>query len=75
MADVVFPVLAFTEREGTYTSGERRVQRFYPAVPAPTDVKADYEIAAELGSKLGLTLEASAASLVFQQIAAEISAL
>jgi NADH-quinone oxidoreductase subunit G len=71
-ADVVFPVLAFTEREGTYTSGERRVQRFYPAVPAPQDLKADYEITAELGSKLGVELESQAASLVFQQMAAEI---
>jgi len=34
LADVVLPVQAFTEREGTYTSGERRVQRYYPAVPA-----------------------------------------
>ena len=33
IADVVFPAQAFTEREGTFTSGERRVQRFYPAVP------------------------------------------
>jgi len=71
-ADIVFPVLAFTEREGTYTSGERRVQRFYPAVPAPEGLKADYEIAAEMGAELGLALESSAASLVFQQLAAEI---
>ena len=31
LADVVLPVQAYTEREGTYTSGERRVQRFFPA--------------------------------------------
>ena len=72
-ADVVFPVLAYTEREGTYTSGERRVQRFYPAVPAPDGLRADYEIAAALGAKLGLTMEADAASLVFQQMVADIS--
>jgi NADH-quinone oxidoreductase subunit G len=71
-ADVVFPVLAFTEREGTYTSGERRVQRFYPAVPAPDGVKADYEITAELGAKLGMNLESGAASLVFQQMASAL---
>ncbi len=28
IADVVLPAQAFTEREGTFTSGERRVQRF-----------------------------------------------
>jgi NADH-quinone oxidoreductase subunit G len=71
MADVVLPVLAFTEREGTFTSGERRVQRFYPAVPAPENLKADYEMAAALGKKLGLSLEDRSASLVFQQIASE----
>ncbi|HSQ26630.1 MAG TPA: NADH-quinone oxidoreductase subunit NuoG [Anaerolineales bacterium] len=32
LADVVLPVQSFIEREGSYTSGERRVQRFYPAV-------------------------------------------
>ncbi len=72
MADVVLPAQAFTEREGTYTSGERRVQRFYPAVPPPESCRADYEIAASLGDKLGTSLEAGAASLVFARIAAEI---
>lgn len=72
LADVVLPVLAFTEREGTFTSGERRVQRFYPAVPAPENLNADYEIAAHLGKKLGLSLEDRSASLVFQQIASDI---
>jgi len=71
MADVVLPVLAFTEREGTYTSAERRVQRFYPAVPAPADLKADYEIAADLAGRLGAALEARAPSLVFQLAAAQ----
>jgi NADH-quinone oxidoreductase subunit G len=71
MADVVFPVLAYTEREGTYTSGERRVQRFYPAVPAPETLKADYEIAAEISARLGVALESRAPSLVFQQAASE----
>ena len=29
LADVVLPAQAYTERDGTYISGERRVQRFY----------------------------------------------
>ena len=32
-AHAVLPAQAYTEREGSFTSGERRVQRFYPAVP------------------------------------------
>lgn len=31
MADVVLPRQSFAERDGTFTSGERRVQRFYTA--------------------------------------------
>ena len=34
LADVVLPVQSWLEREGSYTSGERRVQRFYPALQA-----------------------------------------
>ncbi len=36
LADVVFPAQSFLEREGSFTSGERRVQRFYPATPPKT---------------------------------------
>jgi len=31
LADVVLPVHAWSEREGSFTNGERRAQRFYPA--------------------------------------------
>ncbi len=33
LADVVLPAQSWVEREGTYTSGERRVQRFYRVLP------------------------------------------
>lgn len=33
VADVVLPAQSWIEREGSFTSGERRVQRFYKAVP------------------------------------------
>ncbi len=36
LADVVLPAQSWIEREGSYTSGERRVQRFYPAVQSTT---------------------------------------
>jgi NADH-quinone oxidoreductase subunit G len=36
LADVVLPAQSWVEREGSYTSGERRVQRFYPALQATT---------------------------------------
>jgi NADH-quinone oxidoreductase subunit G len=48
LADLVLPALPFTERDGTYTSGERRVQRFYPAVPPRPGCRADYAITAAI---------------------------
>jgi NADH-quinone oxidoreductase subunit G len=74
LADVVLPVQSFIEREGTFTSGERRVQRFYPAIPAPGSrgPKADFGIIAEIARRLELDIEGRAASLVMARIAGEI---
>lgn len=55
-ADVVLPAAAWAEREGTYTNGERRVQRFYPAVPAKGHSKPDCEIAALIGAQVNVAL-------------------
>ncbi|MEJ2757717.1 MAG: molybdopterin-dependent oxidoreductase, partial [Anaerolineales bacterium] len=65
LADVVLPAQSFTEREGTTTNGERRVQRLYPAVPPTGKSKADFAIAAEIGEKMGIALEKTAAGMVF----------
>jgi NADH-quinone oxidoreductase subunit G len=69
MADVVLPVQAQGEREGTYTSGERRVQRFYPAVNPLPGTQADYIVSAQLGHLLGLSIEDRGCSLVLLKIA------
>ena len=73
-ADIVFPAQAFTEQEGSFTSGERRVQRFYPAVPPQPDTRPDFAIAAQVGQRLGLKLADSAVSLVFDQVAQVVPA-
>jgi NADH-quinone oxidoreductase subunit G len=74
LADVVLPAQSFVEREGTYTSGERRVQRFYPALPRRGEALPDWSIAAKLGKKLGIELEGSSAAGVFAAIAENIHA-
>jgi formate dehydrogenase major subunit len=53
-ADVVLPGACFAEKDGTFTSGERRVQRIRTAVPPPGDAKPDWEILMMLAQKLGL---------------------
>ncbi|MFO8035572.1 MAG: NADH-quinone oxidoreductase subunit NuoG [Anaerolineales bacterium] len=68
-ADVVFPAKAVTEKAGTFTSGERRVQRFEPVVPARGDVLEDFAIASKVGELLGLEMPNGSAAAVMEQIA------
>ncbi len=42
MADVVLPAQSFVEREGSFTNSERRVQRFFPALPAKGQARPDW---------------------------------
>ncbi len=74
IADVVFPAQAYTEREGTFTSGERRVQRFYAAVPAKGDSKPDFAITSQLAKEMGVILEGSSVSVVFDILASSLDA-
>jgi NADH-quinone oxidoreductase subunit G len=72
IADVVLPAQAFTEREGTLTSGERRVQRFYQAVPVTGEAKADFAITAQIAGHMGIVLEEASASAAFDRLAGSI---
>ena len=72
IADVVLPARPFSEREGTLTSGERRVQRFYAAVPPTGEARADYSITAQLASHMGIELEGVSVSEVFERLAASV---
>jgi NADH-quinone oxidoreductase subunit G len=74
MADVVLPAQAFTEREGTLTSGERRVQRFYAAVPVYGDARADFSITSQIAHHMGILLEGTSVSAVFDRLAASVKA-
>ncbi len=74
LADVVLPAQAYTEREGSFTSGERRVQRFYPALPPRGETKADFAITAAIAKELSLELEGRSASLVMDKLAASVKA-
>ncbi len=74
IADVVLPAQAFTEREGTLTSGERRVQRFYRAVPATGESKPDFAITSQIAHHMGLFLEGTIISSLFDLLADSVKA-
>ncbi|MDA0243321.1 MAG: NADH-quinone oxidoreductase subunit NuoG [Chloroflexi bacterium] len=66
-ADVVLPAQSWAERDGTFTNGERRVQRYYPAITAVGECWPDWKICATLHEKLGGEKAAVAASLIFKK--------
>ncbi len=69
LADVVLPVQSTGEREGTFTSGERRVQRFYPAIEPVGQSLPDWLIAEQIGERLGGERPHVSAAAVMLEIA------
>jgi predicted molibdopterin-dependent oxidoreductase YjgC len=69
LAHVVLPAAAFAERDGTFTSQERRVQRLRPAAPPPGEAREDWRILAEVSAALGKSLPYDSASRIFDEIA------
>ena len=69
LADVVLPAQSWAEHDGTFTSGERRVQRFYPAITPVGESRSDWQIIAQISEKLGLGKAPIASSLVFRDMA------
>jgi formate dehydrogenase major subunit len=53
-ADVVLPGTCFAEKDGTFTSGERRINRVRKAVDGPGEARLDWEVIATLAKKMGL---------------------
>jgi len=71
LADVVLPSACFAEKDGTFTNTERRVQRVRKAVPAPGQAKTDWEIIADISTRMGYPMSYASAA----EIMAEINAV
>ena len=52
-ADVVLPALGFTEKKGTVTNLEGRVQKVNRLVPGPGQARADWSILDDLATRMG----------------------
>ncbi len=73
LADVVLPALGWTERTGTYTNLERRIQLQHKAVETPSGME-DWKIISEISSKMGYRMNYSDSKDVMAEIA-EVSPL
>jgi formate dehydrogenase major subunit len=52
-ADVILPAAPALEKEGTFSSTERRIQRLYQALPELGDSRADWKITQDIANRMG----------------------
>ena len=71
-ADVVLPAQAFVERDGSYTSGDRRVQRFYPVLPCSEKVLPDWEIFQRIANEMGVGDVSAGPAAIMRQISSQV---
>jgi formate dehydrogenase major subunit/formate dehydrogenase alpha subunit len=71
LADVVLPAACYAEKDGTFTSTERRVQRVRQAIDPPGEARADWQILGALAAAAGYGgMHYRSASAVMDEIAA-----
>ncbi|MCC7298251.1 MAG: formate dehydrogenase subunit alpha [Bacteroidia bacterium] len=68
MADVVLPASSFLEKSGTFTNGERRIQRVQQVVEPLEGTKPDGQIVIDLLNRMGVKQPDYDADLMLQEI-------
>ena len=68
-ADIVLPAAASLEKEGTFVSTERRIQRLYKAMEPIGESKADWEIIQLIANRLGANWKYKHPSDIMDEIA------
>jgi len=71
-ADVILPALSWAERDGTFTSAERRVQRFYRVLPPLGQAQPDWEIVCRVARKLGLDWNYASSEEIMEELVARM---
>ncbi len=66
LADVVLPALSWSEKDGTYTNMERRIQRLRKAVHR--EGMEDWKIISEISKNMRVKMDYSSAEDVFREI-------
>jgi predicted molibdopterin-dependent oxidoreductase YjgC len=69
-ADVVFPAAGFSEKEGTVTNLEGRVQKINKIAPAPGQSRTDWAILDDISSRMGKPMGFASAESITKEIAA-----
>lgn len=69
LADVVLPAVSFAEKDGTFTSTERRIQKINKAIEPLGDAKPDSEIFMSLARRFGYEMEMDDLEPIYKRIA------
>ena len=68
-ADVILPGCPSLEKEGTFTSTERRIQRLYRAIEPLGESRPDWEIIQDIANRLGAGWKYEHPSQIYEEIA------
>ncbi len=72
-ADVVFPAESYAEKEGTVTHPDGRLQRLRPAIGHPGEVRAEWQVIADVAARVGIDTTGSVtAAAVLTQLAEDV---
>jgi formate dehydrogenase alpha subunit len=69
LADVVLPGASFAEKDGTFSSSERRVQRVRKAIEPIADTRPDWWIICEVAKRMGLQMDYTHPEQIFNEMA------
>ncbi len=69
LAHVVLPGVSFTEKDGTFTNTERRVQRVRKGIDPLGSARPDWQIICDLSQRLGYPMNFESPSQVMEEIA------
>lgn len=73
-AAITLPVQSFAERDGSFTSGERRVQRFYRAQGPVGEALPAWQVVMKIGEALGQARAKASAAAVMLELSQRVPA-
>ncbi len=68
LAHLVLPGASFLEKDGTFTNGERRIQRVRKAIDPPGGARADWEILCDLMTRTGMPQSFASPAAIWDEL-------
>ncbi|MFH1491505.1 MAG: formate dehydrogenase subunit alpha, partial [Pseudomonadota bacterium] len=68
LADVVLPATSFAEKDGTFTSTERRVQLVRRAIDPPGEARTDWKIICDIAHRMGYAMSYESGQEIMDEI-------